>query len=49
MIGQTMAIRRPERVLSLGSMLAGTARQLAAILASGSRTAALRRLECPPS
>jgi pimeloyl-ACP methyl ester carboxylesterase len=114
MIAQTMAIRRPERVLSLGSMLsttgdrrvgtpklrvwsvlmrrapqrrdqyidhfvrvfrmigspdypaeeariraqaaatydrchyaAGTARQLAAILASGSRTAALRRLEVP--
>jgi pimeloyl-ACP methyl ester carboxylesterase len=114
MIAQTMAIRHPERVLSLGSMLsttgdrrvgtpklrvwsvlmrrapqhrdayidyfvrvfrligspaypaeearireqaaatydrchypAGTARQLAAILASGSRTAALRRLEVP--
>jgi len=114
MIAQTMAIRRPERVLSLASMLsttgdrrvgtpklrvwtvlmrrapndrteyisyfsrifrligspaypadterirdlagatydrchypAGTARQLAAILASGSRTAALRRLEVP--
>jgi pimeloyl-ACP methyl ester carboxylesterase len=114
MIAQTMAIRRPERVLSLGSMLstpgdrrvgtpklrvwsvlmrrapegreayidyfvrvfrmigspaypvdeqrireqaaatydrchypAGTARQLAAILASGSRTAALRRLDVP--
>ena len=114
MIGQTMAIRRPERVLSLGSMLstpgdrrvgtpklrawsvlmrrapqdrdayieyfvrvfrmigspgyrvddermreqaaatydrchypAGTARQLGAILASGSRTAALRRLDVP--
>jgi pimeloyl-ACP methyl ester carboxylesterase len=114
MIAQTMAIRRPERVLSLGSMLsttgerrvgtpklrvwsvlmrrapqhrdayieyfvrvfkligspaypvdealmreraaatydrchhpAGTARQLAAILASGSRTAALRRLNVP--
>jgi pimeloyl-ACP methyl ester carboxylesterase len=114
MIAQTMAIRRPERVLSLGSMLsttgdrrvgtpklrvwsvlmrraprrrdqyidyfvrvfrligspdypvdearireqagaaydrchcpAGTARQLAAILASGSRTAALRQLEVP--
>ena len=114
MIAQTMAIRRPERVLSLGSMLsttgdrrvgtpklrvwsvlmrrapderdayieyfvrvfrmigspsypvdeprlreqaaatfdrchhpAGTARQLAAILASGSRTEALRRLEVP--
>jgi pimeloyl-ACP methyl ester carboxylesterase len=114
MIAQTMAIRRPERVLSLGSMLstpgdrrvgtpklrvwsvltrrapqrrdayidyfvrvfrmigspgypveearireqaaatydrghhpAGTARQLAAILASGSRTAALRRLHVP--
>jgi pimeloyl-ACP methyl ester carboxylesterase len=114
MIAQTMAIRRPERVLSLGSMLsttgdrrvgtpklrvwsalmrrapsgraayieyfvrvfrmigspgypvdearlreraaatydrchhpAGTARQLAAILASGSRTAALRRLRVP--
>jgi pimeloyl-ACP methyl ester carboxylesterase len=114
MIAQTMAIRRPERVLSLGSMLsstgdrrvgtpklrvwtvlmrraprdrdayiayfarvfrmigspayrmdeervrelaaatydrchypAGTARQLAAILASGSRTAALRELELP--
>ena len=114
MIAQTMAIERPERVLSLGSMLsttgdrrvgtpklrvwsvlmrrapndrdkyiryferlfrligspaypaeterireraaetydrchypAGTARQLAAILASGSRTAALRRLEVP--
>jgi pimeloyl-ACP methyl ester carboxylesterase len=114
MIAQTMAIRRPERVLSLGSMLsttgdrrvgtpklrvwsilmrraptereayieyfvrvfrmigspaypvdearmreqaaaaydrchhpAGTARQLGAILASGSRTAALRRLELP--
>ena len=114
MIGQTMAIRRPERVLSLASMLsttgdrrvgtpklrvwsvlmrrapndrteyiryfervfrligspdyraegdhvrelaaatydrchypAGTARQLAAILASGSRTAALRRLDVP--
>jgi pimeloyl-ACP methyl ester carboxylesterase len=114
MIAQTMAIRRPERVLSLGSMLsttgdrrlgtpklrvwsvlmrraprerdsfveyfvrvfgmigspayradeertrelaeatydrgihpAGTARQLAAILASGSRTAALRRLSVP--
>lgn len=114
MIAQTMAIRSPERVLSLGSMLsttgdrrvgtpklrvwsvlmrrapqqrdayieyflrvfkmigsprypvdeermreraaatydrchhpAGTARQLAAILASGSRTAALRRLEVP--
>jgi pimeloyl-ACP methyl ester carboxylesterase len=114
MIAQTMAIRRPERVLSLGSMLsttgdrrvgtpklrvwtvlmrrapadrdafiayfvrvfrmigspaypmddkrirelaaatydrshypAGTARQLAAILASGSRTAALRQLDVP--
>jgi pimeloyl-ACP methyl ester carboxylesterase len=114
MIAQTMAIQRPERVLSLGSMLstpgdrrvgtpklrvwsvlmrrapedrdayiayfmrvfrmigspaypvdegrmreqaaatydrchhpAGTARQLAAILASGSRTAALRRLDVP--
>jgi pimeloyl-ACP methyl ester carboxylesterase len=114
MIAQTMAIRRPERVLSLGSMLcttgdrrvgapklrvwsvlmrraptgrdayieyfvrvfrmigsprypvdearmrelaaagydrchhpAGTARQLGAILASGSRTAALRRLDVP--
>ena len=114
MIGQTMAIRRPERVLSLASMLsttgdrrvgtpklrvwslmmrrapqerdayirfftrvfriigspayrvdeartrelaaatydrchypAGTARQLGAIMASGSRTAALRRLEVP--
>ena len=114
MIAQTMAIRRPERVLSLGSMLstpgdrrvgtpklrvwsvlmrrapedrdtyidyfvrvfrmigspdypveeermreraaatydrchypAGTARQLAAVLASGSRTAALRRLDVP--
>jgi pimeloyl-ACP methyl ester carboxylesterase len=114
MIAQTMAIQRPERVLSLGSMLsttgdrrvgtpklrvwsvlmrraperrdayidyfvrvfrmigspgypaeegrireqaaatydrchhpAGTARQLAAILASGSRTAALRRVEAP--
>jgi pimeloyl-ACP methyl ester carboxylesterase len=114
MIGQTMAIQRPERVLSLGSMLsttgdrrvgtpklrmwsvlmrqapeerdayiryftrvfrmigspaypmdeqrrrelaaatydrchypAGTARQLGAILASGSRTAALRRLDVP--
>ena len=114
MIAQTMAIRRPERVLSLGSMLsttgdrrvgtpklrvwsvlmrrapadrdafveyfvrvfrmigspaypadeahtrelaaatydrchhpAGTARQLAAILASGSRTAALRKLDVP--
>jgi pimeloyl-ACP methyl ester carboxylesterase len=114
MIAQTMAIRRPERVLSLGSMLstpgdrrvgtpklrvwsvlmrrapenrdayieyfvrvfrmigspaypvdeermreqaaaayerchhpAGTARQLAAILTSGSRTAALRRLDLP--
>jgi pimeloyl-ACP methyl ester carboxylesterase len=114
MIGQTMAIRRPQRVLSLASMLsspgdrrvgtpklrvwsvmmrrapqdrdayiryftrvfrmigspayrvdeartrelaaatydrghypAGTARQLAAILASGSRTAALQRLEVP--
>jgi pimeloyl-ACP methyl ester carboxylesterase len=114
MIGQTMAIERPERVLSLGSMLsttgdrrvgtpklrvwsilmrraphgrdayiayfmrvfkmigspayppdedrlrelagatydrchypAGTARQLAAILASGSRTAGLRRLDVP--